>query len=138
MDEEKKIISLFAQEFEAPSESIVFGVQERIKKYRAHKARQQFIFGVISLPLSVLFFIPIVRLLFTEITNSGFFEYVKLIFSDIAGVLPHWQEAGIALAESFPAVGAILFLCILSFFLFSLRSLYMGKSRLIYIAGFHK
>lgn len=137
MEEKQKTSSFFiAPEPEIPVDAIVFGVEKRIENERMRKARYQFIFGLVSLPLSLIFSVPILKFLTAEIVSSGFFEYVKLIFSDISGILPHWQDAALVLAESFPGFSMILFLFLLSFFFLSLRSIFMGKGRPVFRGRF--
>jgi hypothetical protein len=41
--------------------------------------------------------------------QSGFFQYISLLFSEQGGIVSYWREWSLSLAESFPIMGAILF-----------------------------
>jgi hypothetical protein len=58
--------------------------------------------GVGALVSSVFVWNGLVR----ELITSGFGQYAALIFVDFKAVLANWQDYGMSLLESFPAVNA--------------------------------
>lgn len=75
------------------------------------------ILSLASLGASIL----VIRTLARELTQSGFYEYLSLIFSDSGSVATYWKEFIFSLAESIPTVSIMLILTLLSLFLLSLR-----------------
>ena len=51
--------------------------------------------------------------------QSGFYQYLSLIFSENSSVLIYWKELSYSLIETIPIVGTIGFLVALGFFIWS-------------------
>ncbi|MBU0612228.1 hypothetical protein KKA39_01090 [Patescibacteria group bacterium] len=78
-----------------------------------------YLFPVIGI-ISLIGFIPIFKILISDFTQSGFYEYVSLAFS-IEAISVSWKELAYSVAESLPTTSLILSLSIIFIFLLSLR-----------------
>jgi hypothetical protein len=72
---------------------------------------------------SVGILIPGVSVFQAEFAQSGFSQFLSLIFSDLGAVTANWQNFGLALLESLPAISMIAFLTTMLVFLWSLKYL---------------
>lgn len=77
----------------------------------------------VSLFVSAGAFIPALNASRQGFTNSGFYQYLSLMFSDFGSVMISWQDFGLAVLESLPAISATAFLATLLIFLWSLKRL---------------
>ena len=91
----------------------VFTYQKKIERiYRS-------VFGLLSVGFltgSIFAFINMVQ----AISQSGFGQYVSLVFSDGGVVLSYWKEFLFSLVESIPVTGVILCLGAMTLFVWSL------------------
>jgi hypothetical protein len=83
--------------------------------------------------LSVSLLIPAFRILLTDFKQSGFYDYLSLIFSSGGSIISYWKELAFSLAESLPAISIILTLSLLFICFFSMRHLMkqVGKRSLL-------
>jgi hypothetical protein len=72
--------------------------------------------GVVSF---VGFFLTL-RLLIIDFTQSGFYEYLSLVFSD-SRALSYWKEITLSITESLPMINLIISLSLFFIFVLSLR-----------------
>lgn len=70
---------------------------------------------------SVGILIPVVGAFQAEFSQSGFSQFLSLMFSDLGAVTANWQDFGLALLESLPATSLIAFLATLLVLLWSLK-----------------
>ncbi len=94
------------------------GLYEKIIT-RIHKERRLltirnriFIFSV-GLLGSLAAFWPAYRAVKIEFLQSGFFQFVSLMFSDFSVVATHWQNFTLALLEALPIMSLIIFFVVL-------------------------
>ncbi len=101
----------------------------KIKEESLRMARVRFVcFSLLSLAaLSAL--IPAWRELQSEITQSGFFQFVSLLFSDAGTIAVYWQDFTMTIAESLPIFGISAVLAAVFAFLLSIR--FMARDRKI-------
>lgn len=103
------------------------GLLEKILK-RIHREertlvlRKVFIFSA-TLVGSFIGFIPSVKMLFSDFTQSGFLNFSSLFLSDFSTVMAHWQSFLMVLLETLPVISLAFFLAVLLLFLQSIRSL---------------
>ncbi|MDO8600802.1 MAG: hypothetical protein Q7R73_04360 [bacterium] len=71
--------------------------------------------------VSVGGFIPVVSILRQEFAQSGFLQFLSLMFSDFGAVMANWQDFGLALLESLPIMGMAAFLLTILVFFWSLK-----------------
>jgi hypothetical protein len=61
--------------------------------------------------------IPALKILSNDFTQSGFYEYLSLIFSSSGSIITYWKDFLLLLAESLPVI-SIISLCTLIFIFF--------------------
>lgn len=57
--------------------------------------------------------VPVFKILLNDLTQSGFYEYASLVFSDTGLVLSAWKELAFSLVESLPIMSIIFTLSLL-------------------------
>ncbi len=65
--------------------------------------------------------IPALNTLITRFSESGFYDYFSLIFSDIGSVATAWKEFGLLLTESLPVMSITITLALVLIFFISIR-----------------
>lgn len=103
------------------------GLLEKILK-RIHKEERFLVFRKnimfsVTLAGSLAGIIPSFRMLLSDFSNSGFFNFFSLIFSDFSVVTTYWQSFTIILLETLPAMSLAIFLAVLLTFLQSFKFL---------------
>ena len=73
--------------------------------------------------LSIAGLVPVFKALFTEFTQSGFYEYFSLIFSSGSNVFSYWKELALSLVESLPIMNIIFLFSLVFVLLLSARYL---------------
>ena len=103
------------------------GLLERILK-RIHREerllvfRKVVIFSVMMVG-SLVGFVPSLKMLLADFSQSGFINFFSLIFSDFTVVRTYWQSFAMILLETLPALSLVLFLGVLLILLQSIKSL---------------
>jgi hypothetical protein len=80
------------------------------------------IFSVIFVA-SLTAFIPAFHALQKSITESGFMQFLSLLFSDFEIVVAYWQNFALSLLESLPVLNLIMFLAVVLALLESIKFL---------------
>ena len=70
---------------------------------------------------SLLGLIPAFKVLSNDLMESGFYEYLSLIFSNSNSIASHWRELSLSLAESLPTASIALSLSLILIFFLSLK-----------------
>jgi hypothetical protein len=70
---------------------------------------------------SFIGFIPALKALLNDLTQSGFYEYLSLAFSNGSSVSSYWKEFSLSIAESLPTMSIILSLSLVFIFFLSLK-----------------
>ncbi len=104
-----------------PPRRLSFAILSRIQKRKQRVARIKLAFLTISSVLSAVLLFPVVSYTLAGFTNSGFYEYLSLIYSDGLAILPYWKEIGLSLAESLPAFEIALLLSVIYALLESIK-----------------
>lgn len=100
-------------------------LNEVMTQIEAHDRRAARIRSALSGALFVAALVALVpawHVLSTELAQSGFIQFVSLLFSDAGVLLAFWQDFVISLAESFPVVGAAAVCGSVFVLLFSVRA----------------
>ncbi len=92
--------------------------QERVRKIKL------WVISIASI-ISLSGLIQMLKILSEDITRSGLYEYLSLLFSDGGAIMSLWREFLYSVAESLPLETIALSLTLL--FLFSLSLRYMSK-----------
>jgi len=131
---EQSIKKLFKQAVYHP-ESRLSGDIWRIVCEREKRASliSSWIYGTIGV-VSFAIFIPVVNSLMVQFSQSGFYQYLSLAFSDLGSISMYWQEFMSSLAEAIPTTSLIFALLLLFIFLVSLKRAFVNfKSPLLSI-----
>lgn len=67
--------------------------------------------------LSLFGLIPVSETLLSKFTNSGFYEYFSLLFSNNSEIASYWKDLAYSMAESLPMIN-IIYVFVLIFTLF--------------------
>jgi ABC-type spermidine/putrescine transport system permease subunit I len=76
-----------------------------------------------TLAISILAFIPSLKMLLSDFSHSGFLSFFSLAFSDSSAIMAYWQSFAMILLETLPALSLALVLAIILTFLQSAKSL---------------
>lgn len=88
-----------------PSDALLSAVLSEIKMRETRRTRIRSILSAGFFVLGLIAVVPAWRELNAELTQSGFFHFASLLFSDAETLLTYWKDFAGSLAESFPAFG---------------------------------
>ena len=81
---------------------------------------------------SLVFIVPVVRNLIEQFIQSGFYDYLSLVFSDLGSISLYWKEFMYSLIEAIPAVSLTITLLLSFVLLISLkRAIFSFRSQLL-------
>lgn len=92
-----------------------------IKREKRNTRIKLWIFASMSIT-SIAGLLPVVKILLNDLSQSGFYEYASLLFSDGGTILSYWKEFAFSLAESLPAMSIILSLSLIFILILSLKN----------------
>ncbi|MEI6042421.1 MAG: hypothetical protein WCQ00_02535 [bacterium] len=95
---------------------IIFSIDEKAKQNAKYKALGLSFVSMISFFVSI----PIIAQIITSFTQSGFYNYVSIIFSDSDVAMVYWKEIVMSLAESLPIIGIASLLAVAVIFTWSI------------------
>jgi len=81
---------------------------------------KSFSYGIIGI-ISLVGLVPAVENLIEQFSQSGFYQYLSLAFSDLGLVSLYWKEFMSSLAETIPATSLMLTLVLFFIFLLSFK-----------------
>ena len=118
----EKLFTIFNQL--EPSPGLLDGIMLRINEVRRlKKARiRAAFFGTVFLA-ALIALVPAWQEFYAEFTQSGFLQFISLLFSDAGVIASYWQELLISLAESLPVFGISAILASVFGILISLKFL---------------
>lgn len=96
-----------------PPKRLYGNILARIEIEQTRKAKIRFVLMGTTAICSLLALVPAVQYTAKEFSQSGFLQYLSLIFSDSATIMAYWKEFTFSLAESLPAFGITMILSIL-------------------------
>ncbi len=70
---------------------------------------------------SLVGLVPALKILGSDLAQSGFYEYLSLAFSDSGLILSAWREFVFSLAESLPILSVVFTLSLVFIFFLSLK-----------------
>lgn len=120
--------ALYAQR---PSDDLADRIETRILKIEAQRSRRKaYSFGALAL-VALVALVPAIQYAFSQIAQSGFYEYVSLFVSDSGYVFTHLREVMMTIIESMPLTGITFTLAALLVTTYALRksALYITSSR---------
>ncbi len=100
-----------------------YGLSRRIMSHIGETNRNAlrvrfFTFIIMALGSSVVFVDMTVNL-FTNLSQSGFYQYSSLLLSDGATIGLYWKQLGLSLLESLPLLNIAMLLIVLGVFIWS-------------------
>ena len=118
---ERDLQKLFKQAVYQP-ESRLSGDIWRVIETKEKRAStiKSFSYGFVGI-ISFALLVPMVGNLITQLSQSGFYQYVSLAFSDIGSISLYWKEFMASVVETIPTTSLILVLSLLFIFLTSSR-----------------
>ena len=90
-----------------------------IAKEEFRRAKVYFTVAATVLPASLVAVFLSGKYLMSSFYESGFYDYLSLLFSGDSTVLAYWKELTYSLVETMPVVGTIVFLIAFSFLVWS-------------------
>ena len=106
-----------------PSADLFVKIMDQINSQKRSNSRRWFALFTFVLIGSLVSLVPIMKLLLSDFSQSGFVQFFSLIFTDTNLVLVYWQSFSLSLIESLPIVDVVIFLFVAWVFLGSLRFL---------------
>jgi len=104
-----------------PSQELLPKVLVTIRKQEIRRKNQKMI-GFLLLSLVAAFTIPFTsQILINQINNSGIAYFLEAIMNDFHSFLTFWQEFILAILESLPITGFLVFAVSLEVFIFTFR-----------------
>ena len=88
--------------------TLLGSIMLRITRERQSCARRRVVFLTFSALGACAALVPALRYVGQELSQSGFYEYFSLAFSDGEILLASWKEFALLLAESLPLMGITL------------------------------
>jgi len=90
------------------------------------------VFSVASF-VSLAGLVPAINILLRDLTKSGLYEYLSLIFENGNSIASYWKELAFSLAQSLPTMSIIFTLSLVFVFFLSLRYVMkqVGKNQFI-------
>jgi len=102
-----------------------------IKREQELRSTKRLAFGFLTLLLVSLATLPFSWTLFSEqMAESGILQFISIAISDLKTFLSMWPDSVMAIAESLPVTGIVLFTVNMILAVFTLR-LFLYKKRLL-------
>ncbi|MBI3888297.1 hypothetical protein HY311_00710 [Candidatus Nomurabacteria bacterium] len=118
-----KITTIFQKAAYSPEPELALAVWSSVIAQERKQTRLKlWAFGFTGLA-SLTGLVPAFKILFTDLSQSGFYEYFSLLFSDTGSVVTYWKEFSFSLAEALPVISTILTLSLLFVCFLSLKYL---------------
>ena len=94
----------------------------RVEKYVLKLKRRVVIFSICFAGMAVAY-VPVFRIIEKNFVDSGFWEFLSLIFLHFSIIAMYWQSYLFALLESLPVMSMVAFLAYVLIFLVSLKAI---------------
>ncbi len=99
--------------------------------------RRRFVLAAISFLAFSASAIPVWKYFQTNITQSGFSQYLTLIFYDFKIVTANWQDYTLSLLESLPVISTVALLAVILALLAALKVMVQYSKSFFSISHFH-
>lgn len=118
---EQKLTKIFQKTKYTPEEELKEIIWNTIKTHQKRSTKiKLWVFSFAGI-VSFTALIPTFKILLNDMTQSGFYEYSSLIFTNDKSILLYWKDLVFSLAESLPTTSIILTLSLTFIFFLSLR-----------------
>ena len=90
------------------------------KREKTKKTFKIWIFSTMGV-CSIMGFIPVFKMLLSDLSTSGFYEYTSIAFSNGGIFSSYWKELAMSLSEAIPLASLIYTFTFVFLFFFSIR-----------------
>jgi hypothetical protein len=108
MDMEQELRKTFKENTYNPELKLSDDIWRSIVIRQRRKITINTISNILATSFFVALFVPIIEDLTLQFTQSGFYNYMSLLFSDTHSVTLYWKEFMLSLADSLPMTNLIL------------------------------
>ena len=102
-----------------------------IAKDEGQRAKNYFLIAVSLLPVSLFGAVVSSRYLMRGFYESGFYQYLSLLFSGDSSVLTYWKELAYSLVETMPFISITAFLIAFGFLIWSGANTFTNVRRFV-------
>ncbi|MCX6785063.1 MAG: hypothetical protein NTV81_04005 [Candidatus Komeilibacteria bacterium] len=107
-----------------PAADLFDKINQRLQQHQRLIARKyRLLLLSVTLGTSLIALIPTFRLVMTGFTESGFSQFLSLIFSDAGVLAAYWENLAFSLLESLPIASILTLLTVVFIFFISLKLL---------------
>ena len=119
----KKLIKIFQEAKYKSDINLTENIWQAIVSHEKYIVRVKlWVFSVVGF-VSLVGLVPAFKMLSSDLTQSGFYKYFSLIFSNSELIISYWKELIFSLAESLPTISIIFTLSLVFIFFLSLKYL---------------
>ena len=118
---QKKLKEIFLKASLIAKDNLADDSWQAIIKYEKQSIRiKLWAFSLISLT-SFIVLIPVLKTMLSNFSQSGFYEYLSLVFSSGGLIISYWRDFLTSLAESLPVMSIALSLTLIVILFMSLK-----------------
>src|SRR5882724_3294214 len=118
---EQKLAKIFKSIRYRPESDRTEEIWQAIVSYEKRTTRFKLLFFSFFGFVSLIALVPAVGKLLSDFSQSGFYEYLSLAFSNSGSVITYWKDFVSLLAESLPVLSIVLLLGLIFVFLISAK-----------------
>ncbi len=104
-----------------PKECLAHDTWCKIVSHEKQTTRIKLWFFSSFIVISLIVLVPAYKTLSSELSQSGFYDYISLAFSNGGSIIPYWKDFLLLLVESLPGVGIILVFSVVFVFFISVK-----------------
>lgn len=103
--------------YSEPPKELLGKILQRIREERRILVLRRITFLSLLLAGSLIGLVPSFKMLLSDFNQSGFLNFLSLMFSDFSSVATYWKSFSLILLQTLPAVSLVVFLAVLLVFL---------------------
>jgi ABC-type phosphate/phosphonate transport system permease subunit len=104
-----------------PSPELFARIISKISQERKNYNLRRLVFYSVIFVASVISLVPAIGVLVNSATETGFSDFIYLLFTDYSVILVYWQSFSLALLETLPVASTIICLTLVLIILESLK-----------------
>ncbi len=116
-----KLVKIFNKARYEPENELAPGICFNIKQKEKKLVKIRFYFFSFTGILSLIGLVPMIKMLLSDFSQSGLYEYLSIAFSSGGNLASYWRELAFSISESIPVLSIILSFSLCLIFLISLR-----------------
>ncbi|MDD5721115.1 MAG: hypothetical protein PHT16_01555 [Candidatus Pacebacteria bacterium] len=114
-----------------PTKELRNNILFRIRQEERRRAKVYLFSYASIIPFSLIGVVLSIRYVSEGFYQSGFYEYLSLLFSGDSAVYTYWKELSLSLIDSMPIIGIIAFLMALGALIWSGANTFTNTRRFI-------